>query len=255
MKKIILMIFCVVSSHTFAQLIKVSKDSMQFFSSSYDNRHRIKDSLLVINDGDVSLRINYIESSERLLLFQISLKHNDDSIRTGFTLRLSPIFPITVSAKDTVKIVFIQTQATTKISNTLKDWKDSLTISNNSLNKPFLKIGIWGNTILDVQNEESIPKQFALSQNYPNPFNPETTINFTIPNVETTRRVVFTTLKVYDVLGREVATLVDEYKQPGNYNVSFNVETCRGKSLPSGIYFYRLQSGSYSETKKLILLR
>lgn len=254
MKKIILMIFCVVSSHTFAQLIKVSKDSMQFFSSSYDDRHRIKDSLLVINDGDVSLRINYIESSERLLLFQISLKHNDDSIRTGFTLRLSPIFPNTVSAKDTVKIVFMQTQATTKISNTLKDWKDSLTISNNSLNKPFLKIGIWGNTILDVQNEESIPKQFVLSQNYPNPFNPETTISYTIPsNVKSETAKV--TLKVYDLLGREVATLVDEYQQAGNYNASFNVETLHATSLPSGVYFYRLQSGSYSETKKMILLK
>ena len=66
------------------------------------------------------------------------------------------------------------------------------------------------------------PKDFVLYQNYPNPFNPATTIKFEIPNVETTRRVVFTTLKVYDVLGNEVATLVNEEKQHGVYEVEFS---------------------------------
>ena len=109
-------------------------------------------------------------------------------------------------------------------------------------------------TYVSVEDEETIPSKFSLSQNYPNPFNPETTISYTIPsNVKSETAKV--TLKVYDLLGREVATLVDEYQQAGNYNASFNVETLHATSLPSGVYFYRLQSGSYSETKKLILLR
>ncbi|OGV11713.1 MAG: hypothetical protein A2237_18210 [Stygiobacter sp. RIFOXYA2_FULL_38_8] len=82
-------------------------------------------------------------------------------------------------------------------------------------------------------------------------------MEFTIPVVDanfasTTNHV---TLKVYDVLGREVATLVDEYKQPGNYKVIFNVKTSHATSLPSGVYFYQLRAGSFIETKKLVLLK
>jgi hypothetical protein len=100
------------------------------------------------------------------------------------------------------------------------------------------------------------PKEFVLYQNYPNPFNPTTTIKFEIPSVETTRRVVFTTLKVYDVLGNEVATLVNEEKQPGVYEVEFgNVGTSRDLSLPSGVYFYELKVGNFRDTNKMILAK
>ena len=83
-----------------------------------------------------------------------------------------------------------------------------------------------------------------LDQNYPNPFNPTTNIEFRIADFG------FATLKVYDVLGREVATLVNETKVPGNYEVKFNAA-----NLPSGIYFYRIQAGSFVEAKKMILLK
>ena len=87
-------------------------------------------------------------------------------------------------------------------------------------------------------------KDFELSQNYPNPFNPSTTIKFQIP------RNGFVTLKVYDVLGNEVATLVSEEKPAGSYKVEFD-----GSNLASGIYIYRLTSGNYTASKKLILLK
>src|SRR3989339_292570 len=112
--------------------------------------------------------------------------------------------------------------------------------------------------VSSIGENSEIPKQFSLSQNYPNPFNPETTMEFTIPVVDanfasTTNHV---TLKVYDVLGREVATLVDEYKQPGNYKVTFNA---RHLSTPlemtSGVYFYQLRAGSFVKTKKLVLMK
>ncbi len=103
-----------------------------------------------------------------------------------------------------------------------------------------------------VEEQQNLPINFSLSQNYPNPFNPTTTITYSIP------QAVFVILKVYDLLGREVATIVNEEKQPGKYEVRFD-----GINLPSGIYFYRLQSGDlslrsghgFSETKKLILLK
>jgi hypothetical protein len=103
-----------------------------------------------------------------------------------------------------------------------------------------------------IENENYFPDEFILIQNYPNPFNPTTTIKFSIPNVETLHATSLQhiTLKIYDMLGREVATLVNEEKAPGNYEVTFN-----GTGLTSGIYFYRLQSRSFGETKKFVLLK
>ena len=100
-------------------------------------------------------------------------------------------------------------------------------------------------------NESSpeVPADFELSQNYPNPFNPETTISY---KVQAASNV---SLKVYDILGNEVATLVDEFKQPGNYKVMFNVKTPYMASLPSGVYFYTLKAESFSETKRMLLIK
>ena len=108
-----------------------------------------------------------------------------------------------------------------------------------------------------VEDEGISPLKFNLNQNYPNPFNPATTIQYTIANVQTlhatsqratSQRIV--QLKVYDVLGREVAVLVNKKQSPGNYEVKFN-----GENLPSGIYFYKLQYGSFHQTRKMILLK
>ncbi len=90
----------------------------------------------------------------------------------------------------------------------------------------------------------NIPEGYLLNQNYPNPFNPTTRIAFAIP------KAGFVSLKMYDVLGREVATLVDETKQPGECSVTWDAS-----GMPSGVYFYRLQAGPFAETKKLILLK
>ncbi|MCW8822829.1 MAG: T9SS type A sorting domain-containing protein [Ignavibacteriaceae bacterium] len=94
-----------------------------------------------------------------------------------------------------------------------------------------------------------LPKEFSLSQNFPNPFNPSTKIKFQIPGQARNDNAVFT-LNVYDVLGNEIATLINEEKQPGEYEVEFN-----GSELPSGIYFYQLKAGNYIETKKMMLLK
>ncbi len=90
----------------------------------------------------------------------------------------------------------------------------------------------------------NLPKQFAVWQNYPNPFNSSTTISFNLPSRS------FISLKVFDLIGREVATIVSEELQEGNYSRQWNAS-----DLPSGTYFYRLQAGSFTETKKLVLLK
>jgi photosystem II stability/assembly factor-like uncharacterized protein len=101
----------------------------------------------------------------------------------------------------------------------------------------------------EIEVEVTPPTKFSLEQNYPNPFNPTTTIKYTIPNVGTSF-MKFIKLKVYNTLGEEVATLVNEEKPAGSYTVKFN-----GSNLPSGVYIYRLTVGSYSAAKKLILLK
>ena len=92
--------------------------------------------------------------------------------------------------------------------------------------------------------ENVIPEKFYLSQNYPNPFNPSTTIEFQLPEAGAV------TLKVYDVLGEEIKTLIDQRMNSGNYKVNFD-----GSGQPSGIYFYNLISGDYKSVKKMILLK
>jgi len=96
------------------------------------------------------------------------------------------------------------------------------------------------------EGQKPLPTELSLYQNYPNPFNPSTEIKYQIPAGG------FVTLKVYDLLGREVATLVNDYKQPGIYNSTFNISNY---SLPSGVYFYRLSFGDNIQTKKMILLK
>jgi|GEM_PF-907746 len=107
------------------------------------------------------------------------------------------------------------------------------------------------NTPTNTQDEELFVNDFVLHQNYPNPFNPTTKIKFSVPFVETHRDAsLLVILKVFDLLGNDVATLVNEQKPAGSYEVTFNAS-----GLSSGIYFYRLNAGGFTEMKKMILLR
>ena len=103
--------------------------------------------------------------------------------------------------------------------------------------------------ITDVKNDFGNPVSFYLSQNFPNPFNPSTRISFEIPM---TSDVL---LKVYDILGKEVATLINEEKPAGSYEVTFDSHSGEVRNLPSGVYFYQLKAGEFIQTRKMILLK
>lgn len=129
---------------------------------------------------------------------------------------------------------------------TMKNGSHTVYFTNNSYIELPIVTNLGAKVDLVFEEDKSVnePVLFSLKQNYPNPFNPSTMIEYTIPN---SQQVV---LKVYDILGREVQTLVNEIQNPGSYNVMFNAS-----SLSSGIYFYRLTAGNYTEVKKMTLVK
>ena len=147
-----------------------------------------------------------------------------------------------------------------------KDFDFGFAVGENGI---ILRTITGGEPVTSVESENQFPFTFQLFQNYPNPFNPSTKIKFTIPsNVKGEMSNV--TLKILDILGREVITLVNEQKTAGEYEVEFNSHSDEGRNLPSGVYFYQLRSegsetsltageaGSgqgFIQTKKMILLK
>jgi photosystem II stability/assembly factor-like uncharacterized protein len=174
--------------------------------------------------------------------FEADLNGNNVDVKN---LRTSlPSDWIVVSNTENGKIQFAAAGLTTltegtiaNIELTIKNKETVATISGN--------VRLNSELASDISTKiREIPTEFLLLQNYPNPFNPTTVIKYSIP------RLSEVTLKIYDILGREVEKLVDEEKSPGQYEVKFNA-----KGLASGVYFYRLQAGSFSDTKKFILMK
>jgi hypothetical protein len=125
----------------------------------------------------------------------------------------------------------------------------ALTISRTNILAGTYEGGIWKRPLSEVTAIKGLyragaVKEFSLKQNYPNPFNPETKIKYSLPIQS------FVTLKIYNAMGEEIATLVNEEKAAGSYDINFNASR-----LASGIYFYKLQSGSLIETRKLCVLK
>ena len=103
---------------------------------------------------------------------------------------------------------------------------------------------IDNNGSMDDNSTNILPESYSLSQNYRNPFNPTTNIAFTIP------KDMIVKIKIYDIAGREVSTLVNELKTAGNHSVAFN-----GFNLSSGVYFYKIEAGRFVETKRMVLVK
>ncbi|HMN24191.1 MAG TPA: endonuclease [Ignavibacteriaceae bacterium] len=136
--------------------------------------------------------------------------------------------------------------------DSIKNYQATLKVFSNAGTQQIALTGIGKDNAAGVEDEKAIPLAFSLEQNYPNPFNPTAKIQYSIGDRQ------FVSLKVYDILGNEIATLVNEEKPTGNYEVEFSVEQfAAGNRLPisSGIYFYQLQAGDFIQTKKMILMK
>ena len=179
-----------------------------------------KDTTVTItNTGTDTVKISSVVSSDSIFVPRLAVMNIAPGQSSIDTLRFSPIILGADSA-----------------------W---ITILSNAHSFPdTVKVTGIGDVGTKVDQGTELPKSYALSQNYPNPFNPSTTIAFALPSHS------FVTLKIYDMLGREVAVLASEELAAGNYTRQWNAA-----SLSSGIYFYRLEAGSFAKTKKLILLK
>jgi hypothetical protein len=173
-------------------------------------------------------------------------------------------------SNDTVFWSFSYTAPDTLITDTLYSVGNSVNGDGNPGQLDDWNFGV--NFVIQIidnpVNNETVdlqPEDFVLYQNYPNPFNPSTNIGFRVADFPSGLRPAetsgFVSLKVYDILGNEVATLVSEEKQPGAYEVEFNTSSLPSrqagiKNFPSsGIYLYQLKAGSFVDTKKMILLK
>lgn len=127
------------------------------------------------------------------------------------------------------------------------DWDPKIWFLDSMINNgyPYLS---WQNPdltpVISIGNEPDIPNTFSISQNYPNPFNPSTSIDYHLPKTS------FVLIKMYDILGRDLAVLVKEVKQAGNYSITYD-----GKNLSSGVYLYSITAGKFHEVKKMVLIR
>ena len=149
-----------------------------------------------------------------------------------------PVYWVSQNPPDSCVITFTIYPASPKAHAGTEYYIDDLSLNNNTTN---------------VKNADSqVPEEFKLYQNYPNPFNPTTTIKYSIPPAEDANFASATNvqLKIYDVLGNEVTTLVNEEKPAGTYSITWNAA-----NLPSGVYFYQLKTGSYTAMKKLMFLK
>jgi serine protease len=146
---------------------------------------------------------------------------------------VNSVGPLSIPANGNIKVAFSVSAA-----ETMEDLRDAVNRSRNKFNE----------IVTDVEEESTVPLTFSLVQNYPNPFNPTTTIEYTIPQLVETQQAV--TLRIFDILGREVVTLVNQNKKPGRYKVNFDATR-----LSSGVYYYTLRAGSFISTKKMLLLK
>ncbi|MCX6163292.1 MAG: YCF48-related protein [Ignavibacteriae bacterium] len=207
--------------------------------------------------------LNWTVGISNPAMYLYSVHFPAGSLTTGYTVGMGtpspPILKSTDSGNNSTGWAAGWMGTIMRTSNGGTNWSDQISGTSNSLRSIYFVNSLTGwtvgdlGTILKTGNggittikPVSIisPENFSLYQNYPNPFNPSTTIRFQIKDLR------FVTLKVYDILGKEITVLVNEKQSPGVYEVTLD-----GSSLVSGIYFYKLIAGDFSETKKMLLIK
>ncbi len=229
------------------QVIAKNSDSSQMWYSNIDSGYSVDNvppvgvggaAIMAFNNGSIKLQWNKNSVDKDLLGYGIYR-----STTSGFILnQLTKI-------KQTEDNTFVDTVTT---NGSTYYYRIAAVDVHGNIGAPSAELN---QKVLAVQGTRGVaPKEFALAQNFPNPFNPTTNIQFTVP---TTGKL---TLKVYDAIGREVKSLVNEIKNAGRYSVEFNAQTLSSGlsskgGYASGVYFYTLRAGNFTETKKLMLLK
>lgn len=207
------------------------------------------------NSSDYDLIIDTVTSISDFLYYNMNFLRGNDSIKFFFIHRYPYVDPDTlnfpVPAHDSVLLRIDLIEAilgrmeiffTDTLGYAMHFNGSGFEYSYHFLRR--IPISGYARIVGDAGDEEIIPGRMILFQNYPNPFNPVTAIKYSLPERSNV------TIKIFDALGREIETLVNEEKQAGTYEILWNSE-----NLPSGIYFYRMSAGNYTETKKMVLLR
>ncbi len=235
-----------------------------FFSGSF-NLGQINAIYYSIDDG---VSWNYVIPKNNLTIQAVSVSgsnvlagtsggiyYSTDSGGNWLSGGLTSHWVSTFAKLDTILFTATEDGVYKSTNNGIEWTKVSIDISSISvlaLNQTYLFVGtdffMWRCLLSEMtpvlENHNDLPRKYILRQNYPNPFNPTTKINYSVPKAS------FVNIKVYDIMGRVITTLVNKEKQFGNYEVKFD-----GSKLPSGIYFYKMQADNFSETKKFILLK
>jgi len=215
------------------KIISVSKDGLndQYAfvanASLWDNKNQCKPAFYAVVDVGI-----YYSKLDSLITYSGTLNESE------YTQESWQNFTSTLTSAQTVMVQNYSYNVSA--ADALKNESDNLDTAIKALVK--INTGIAGS--------ENIPNDYKLEQNYPNPFNPETTISYQLPVSG------YVSLKVYDILGNEVATLVDGFRNAGNYKVVFDASHSeRSRGMASGVYFYRLSSSNNVQTKKLMFLK
>lgn len=211
-------------------------------------KYQWKTNLFTTNTDSINFG-NFLPGKPVTKQFTIYNPHNTSVIINEFYCS-NPSFSTTISVPDTIKandslvvpVTFIPAQDSNFSVSFNVRYFGTANGSQEMIARQVI-LSVTTGSVSSVKNN-ALPGQYELYQNFPNPFNPGTIINYQIPNSG------IVTLKVYDILGREIKTLVNEFKSRGNYSVNFDAG-----SLSSGVYFYQLKSGGYSSIKKMVLLK
>ncbi|MCL5027841.1 MAG: T9SS type A sorting domain-containing protein [Bacteroidetes bacterium] len=231
-----------ISFDLYSQNIVFNKNKIIFKYDSLSSR--LADTVIIYNTGDNELKIDSIYSLN-YYGYRLNIFLHDTSFNY-YVFGGQDSINISISSNDSAKFIFSDPSICPICKRLMKiaAFKDTIIFHSNSKNSNYTFLYVEALGYVHIDDEQSIIEEYLLYQNYPNPFNPSTTISYQLPHAG------FVTLKVLDVLGREVKTLVNEYKGIGNYFVSFDAS-----DLPSGIYIYQLNANGFFSTKKMLLIK
>ncbi len=198
--------------------------------------------------SDAAIRVNYFYGEGDIAEFTPIVKNievqNMTCQQSNYALRLEGYERSKISDIRLINCSF-NAGKNSILSNIQNIGLDSVNINGTNYNKILEPSGVGVVSVKSPMNKNTFPESIELMQNYPNPFNPATTIVYLIP------KAAFVTIKIYDILGREITTLVNEEIQPGEYEIEFNTSKY---NLSGGVYFYNLKTAGFSTAKKMIVL-